>query len=184
MEPNHRISTVEAFNIKELWYYIKNVEKLEQSVPVRCITVDNKDSLYLAGNTYIKTHNTTLTTIYALWMTCFDEFKRVVIVANKETTAIMILRRVALAYEELPNWLKPGTAQYGKKEIIFANHSSVSISTTTGSAVRGDTVNCIDGNTIVTVKNKHTGQIYDLTMRDLSSIIAKDGKILDCEIKE
>ncbi|MEN6622917.1 MAG: terminase family protein [Smithella sp.] len=86
---------------------------------------------------------TTLMTIYALWLTCFEEFKRVVIVANKEATAIMILRRVALAYEELPNWLKPGTAQYGKKEIIFGNHSSIGISTTTGSAVRGDTVNCI-----------------------------------------
>jgi hypothetical protein len=86
---------------------------------------------------------TTLMTIYALWMTCFDKYKRVVIVANKENTAIMILRRVALAYEELPNWLKPGTAQYGKKEIIFGNHSSIGISTTTGSAVRGDTLNCI-----------------------------------------
>ncbi|MDD4110045.1 MAG: terminase family protein [Clostridia bacterium] len=86
---------------------------------------------------------TTLTTIYALWMTCFSDFKRVVIVANKESTAIMILRRIALAYEELPNWLKPGTAQYGKKEIILGNHSSIAISTTTGSAVRGDTVNCI-----------------------------------------
>ncbi len=86
---------------------------------------------------------TTLMTIYALWLTCFDDFKRVVIVANKESTAIMILRRVALAYEELPNWLKPGAAQYGKKEIIFGNHSSIGISTTTGSAVRGDSVNCI-----------------------------------------
>lgn len=86
---------------------------------------------------------TTLMTIYALWLTCFEDFKRAVIVANKEGTAIMILRRVALAYEELPNWLKPGAAQYGKKEIIFGNHSSIGISTTTGSAVRGDTVNCI-----------------------------------------
>lgn len=125
------------------WNYIKKIEKLETSVPVRCITVDSKDALYLVGKTYIKTHNTTLTTIYALWMTCFDDFKRVVIVANKESTAIMILRRIAMAYEALPNWLKPGTVQYGKKEIIFGNHSSISISTTTGSAVRGDTVNCI-----------------------------------------
>ena len=66
-----------------------------------------------------------------------------IIVANKENTAIMILRRVAMAYEELPNWLKPGTAQFGKKEIILGNSSSIAISTTTGSAVRGDTVNCI-----------------------------------------
>lgn len=90
-----------------------------------------------------QTGKTTLMTIYALWMTCFEDYKRVVIVANKENTAIMILRRIALAYEELPNWLKPGAVQYGKKEIIFGNHSSIGISTTTGSAVRGDTVNCI-----------------------------------------
>jgi hypothetical protein len=127
---------------------------------------------------------TTLMTIYALWMTCFEEYKRVVIVANKENTAIMILRRVALAYEELPNWLKPGTAQYGKKEIIFGNHSSIGISTTTGSAVRGDTLNCIDGETIVTIRNKHTHQIYDISMKDLTQIIAKDGEIIDGEIVE
>jgi len=86
---------------------------------------------------------TTLMTIYALWLTSFTDYKRVVIVANKESTAIMILRRIAMAYEELPNWLKPGTAQYGKKEIIFGNRSSIAISTTTGSAVRGETLNCI-----------------------------------------
>jgi hypothetical protein len=96
----------------------------------------------------------------------------------------MILRRVALAYEELPNWLKPGTAQYGKKEIIFGNHSSIGISTTTGSAVRGDTLNCIDGETIVTIRNKHTHQIYDISMKDLTQIIAKDGEIIDGEIVE
>lgn len=125
---------------------------------------------------------TTLMTIYALWMTCFDEYKRVVIVANKEGTAIMILRRIALAYEELPNWLKPGAIQYGKKEMIFGNHSSIGISTTTGSAVRGDTLNCIDGETIVIIRNKHTQQIYNLSMKDLTQIIAKDGEIIDGEI--
>jgi len=141
-----RIKHKEIENISKYrnqWNYIKKIEKLENSVPVRCITVDSPDSLYLIGNTFIKTHNTTLTSIYALWLTCFDDYKRVVIVANKESTAIMILRRVALAYENLPNWLKPGVDQYGKKEILFGNGSGIAISTTTGSAVRGDTVNCI-----------------------------------------
>ncbi len=133
----------EISKYRNRWNYIKKIERLETSVPVRCITVDSKDSLYLIGTTYIKTHNTTLTTIYALWMTCFEGYKRAVIVANKENTAIMILRRIQLAYEELPNWLKPGAAQYGKKEVIFGNKSSIAISTTTGSAVRGDSVNCI-----------------------------------------
>ena len=159
------------------WNYIKNIEKLETSVPVRCITVDSNDSLYLVGNTYIKTHNTTLTTIYALWMTCFEGYKRAVIVANKENTAIMILRRIQLAYEELPNWLKPGTAQYGKKEVIFGNHSSIAISTTTGSAVRGDSVNCVDGNTEITIRDKKTKEIKKIKMEELMTKLQNNKNI-------
>jgi len=116
-----------------------------------------------------QTGKTTLMTIYALWMTCFEEYKRVVIVANKENTAIMILRRIALAYEELPNWLKPGAVQYGKKEIIFGNHSSIGISTTTGSAVRGDTVNCVDGTGMVNIID-NTGIIYNIPLELLSQV--------------
>jgi len=86
---------------------------------------------------------TTLMCVYALWMTSFQSDKRVVIVANKEKTAIMILRRIKMAYEELPNWLKPGLATWGSTEVIFGNGSSIAISTTTGSAVRGDSVNAI-----------------------------------------
>lgn len=173
-EPNHRISNVKKFtNIK--WIYIKKIEKLEQSVPVRCITVDSDDSLYLVGETYIKTHNTTLTSIYALWMTCFDEYKRVVIVANKENTAIMILRRVSLAYEELPNWLKPGVEQYGKKEILLANGSSIAISTTTGSAVRGDSVNCVVGDTEITIRDKKSKKIEKISIEELYKRCENDG---------
>lgn len=39
--------------------YIVNVEPVE-SVPVRCITVDSRNSLYLAGESFIPTHNTSL----------------------------------------------------------------------------------------------------------------------------
>jgi len=76
-------------------------------------------------------------------MTCFQPDKRVVIVANKEKTAIMILRRIKLAFQQLPNWLKPGLAQWAGTEVVFENGSSIAISTTTGSAVRGESVNCI-----------------------------------------
>lgn len=86
---------------------------------------------------------TTLMTIYALWMTCFQDDKRVVIVANKEKTAIMVLRRIQLAYQQLPNWLKPGIKGWGHTEIIFENDSSIAISTTTGSAVRGESINVL-----------------------------------------
>lgn len=86
---------------------------------------------------------TTLMTIYALWLTCFENDKRVVIVANKEKTAIMILRRIQLAYQQLPNWLKPGIKKWGGTEVYFANDSSIAISTTTGSAARGESINVL-----------------------------------------
>ncbi|NBW57196.1 hypothetical protein EBR43_05310 [bacterium] len=54
---------------------------------------------------------TTLMTIYALWIACFFEDQRILVVANKEQTAINIFKRIRLAYEKLPNYLKPGTVE-------------------------------------------------------------------------
>lgn len=124
------------------WHYIKNIQEVE-SVPVRCITVDSKDNLYLCGKQYIPTHNTTLLTIYALWIACFNEDQNIMIVANKESTAIEIFRRVRLAYEQLPNWLKPGVDEYGKTSMMLNNGSRIGISTTTGSAARGTSLNVL-----------------------------------------
>lgn len=90
-----------------------------------------------------QTGKTTIMTIYALWLTCFNSDKTVLIVANKEKTAINILKRVRMAYEQLPNWLKPGIKKWGDKEVILANDSRISISSTSSSASRGDTANCI-----------------------------------------
>lgn len=90
-----------------------------------------------------QTGKTTLMTIYALWHTCFEADKRVLIIANKEDTAIMILRRIRTAYEELPNWLKPGVKQWGKTEVIFANDSSIAISSTSATAARGESINIL-----------------------------------------
>lgn len=124
------------------WNYIKNIVPVK-SRPVRCITVDSEDSLYLCGKSLITTHNTTCLTIYALWIACFNEYQNIVIVANKEATAMEIFRRVRLAYEELPNWIKPGVKEYAKTSCEFENGSRISISTTTGSAARGQSINCL-----------------------------------------
>ena len=78
-----------------------------------------------------------------MWVSCFNDYQNIVIVANKEATAIEIFRRIRLAYEELPNWLKPGVKEYGKTSCEFENGSRISISTTTGSAARGASINCI-----------------------------------------
>ena len=82
-------------------------------------------------------------TIYALWIACFNKDQKILIVANKEGTAIEIMQRIRMAYEELPNWLKPAVKEYGKTSVMLANGTRIGISTTTGTAARGQSVNVL-----------------------------------------
>jgi len=101
---------------------------------------DNRFFVLLASRQIGKT---TMMTIYALWNACFNDDQRILVVANKEGTAIEIMNRIRLAYEELPNWLKPGVKEYGKTSVTFANGTKIGISTTTGTAARGQSVNIL-----------------------------------------
>ena len=137
----------------------------------------DKHTFYTNG---ILSHNTTLTTVYSLWNTCFFDDQRVIIVANKENTAINIFKKVRLAYELLPNYLKPGVKEWGKTGATFANGSSIGISTTTSTAARGDSasclivdeaafIECVHKNTKISLKNKNTEEIKIVKIIDLFS---------------
>ena len=173
----NRIKIKEGINDSKLrnqWHYIKNIKSID-SVPVRCITVDSVDSLYLCGNQYIPTHNTTLMTIYALWIACFNKDKRVLVVANKEKTAINIFRRIRTAYEMLPNYLKPGVKEYGKTSITLENDSSIGISTTSSDAGRGDSVNVLILDELAFIPNNIVDKFWKSVYPIISS--SKQSKI-------
>jgi hypothetical protein len=125
---------------------------------------------------------TTLMSIYALHLTLFHDDKTVLIVANKEATAIEILRRIRMAYEMMPNWLKPGVKEWGKTAVVFANDSRIIISSTSSSSSRGQTANCVDGRSIVTLRDKNTMEEFDISMEDLANILKTDGTILALNI--
>ena len=54
LEAEHSITIPNSDRI----VFFSKIEKLEQSVPVRCITVDSPSGLYCAGHSMIPTHNT------------------------------------------------------------------------------------------------------------------------------
>lgn len=85
----------------------------------------------------------TMLTVFSLWMVCFNTDYRAAIVANKETTAINIFKRIRMAYEQLPNFIKPGVKEYGKTGLTLGNDSSIIVSTTTATSIRGDSLNCV-----------------------------------------
>lgn len=169
---NHRILAPSQVGTKELnrqWHYIKSVTPVK-SVPVRCISVDSRDNLFLVGKQYVPTHNTTISTIYLLWHAIFNSDQHILVVANKEETAKEIFGRVQLAFEELPNWLKGGVKEYGKEGMQLANGSKIKITTTTSTAGRGsacnvlfideaDHVECVSGDTMITLRDTLTGKI-------------------------
>lgn len=120
-----------------------------------------------------------LMTIYILWMANFFENQRILLVANKESTAIEIFSRVRMAYEMLPNWLKSPVLEYAKTSMELENNSRISITTTTGTAARGQSVSCVTGDSIVTVRNKETGEIMDIPVEELYQIMKTDGNLMN-----
>lgn len=103
-------------------------------------TVEARFSLMVASRQIGKS---TTMTILALWMALFKTDQNIFIVANKESTAIEIFKKIKLAYEELPVWLKSGVLKYNEKTLQLANGSSIQVSTTTGSALRGVTIDVL-----------------------------------------
>ena len=129
------------------FFYIVNLDEGKQPIKLynyqrrilKALT-DNRFNVVLASRQIGKT---TILTIFALWMICFQDDYRVLLIANKEATAINIFKRIRLAYEMLPNFLKPGVINYAKTGLELANGSSIGISTTTSDAARGESINCL-----------------------------------------
>lgn len=86
---------------------------------------------------------TTTYTIYALHQTIFFPEQKILIAANKKDTALEILGRIQMAYECLPNWIKPGLLEYNKGNMKFSNLSAISGVATGSSSARGSSANIL-----------------------------------------
>lgn len=80
---------------------------------------------------------------YLLWYACFHSEKTIAILANKGQVAREMLSRVTLMLENLPFFLQPGTKALNKGSIEFSNNSRIIASATSGSSIRGLSVNLL-----------------------------------------
>jgi len=76
------------------------------------------------------------TASYALWQAIFQPYAQIGILANKAMTAIGILQKVRLIYENLPSWLQIGVLTWNKGSIELENGSMIKASSTSSSAIR------------------------------------------------
>jgi hypothetical protein len=80
---------------------------------------------------------------YLLWYALFTPEKTVVVLANKGATSREMLGRVTLMLENLPFFLQPGCKALNKGSIEFSNNSRVLAAATSGSSIRGMSVNLL-----------------------------------------
>jgi len=94
--------------------------------------------------------------IYLLWFALFSPDKTIAILANKAATAREMLARVTLALENLPFFLQPGCRALNKGSIEFSNNSRIVASATSGSSIRGMSVNLLFMDEFAFVENATT----------------------------
>jgi hypothetical protein len=81
--------------------------------------------------------------VYILWYAIFKPEQTIAVLANKGSTAMEMIGRITLALENLPFFLQPGCKSLNKKSIEFSNNSRIVSSATSGSSIRGMSVNLL-----------------------------------------
>jgi hypothetical protein len=86
---------------------------------------------------------TTVMAAFFCYYILFNSSKTCAILANKASLAREILSRVKLAYEHIPRFLQQGISEWNKSSIELENGSRIIASATSGSAIRGQSINLL-----------------------------------------
>src|SRR6056300_1564466 len=80
---------------------------------------------------------------FLLWYALFHSEKTVAVLANKGATAREMLSRITLMLENIPFFLQPGSKALNKGSLEFSNNSGIIAAATSGSSIRGLSVNLL-----------------------------------------
>lgn len=136
-----------------------------QEKMVRCYH-ENRFSITMASRQVGKS---TTVVAFFLWYILFNTNVRVCISANKQKTAVDLLSRLKLAYENLPRFLQHGVVGWAKMEILLANGSSVFAAATSSSAVRGGSYNVLLLDEFAFVPENIANEFYASTFPTITS---------------
>jgi hypothetical protein len=86
---------------------------------------------------------TVTSAIYMAWYATFHTDKNILIVANKEETALEIMEKFLLVIQHLPFYLKPGIVSKTVKNVKLDNGTKIQAKATTFSTGRGNTIDLL-----------------------------------------
>ena len=104
---------------------------------------------------------------YLLWYALFHPEQTIAVLANKGATAREMLSRITLMLENLPFFLQPGCKALNKGSIEFSNNSRIIAAATSGSSIRGMSVNLLFLDEFAFVENAN--EFYTSTYPVVSS---------------
>ncbi len=150
--------------VKDPVYFIENYVKIKH--PIRGLIkfklydyqkdmvrsyMNNTYNIVLASRQVGKTETSCA---FMLWYSIFNESKTVLVVSNKSSGAKEIIAKIQLAYEELPDWLKPGIQEnsWNKHECAFNNKSRIIATTTAPDSGRGLAISLLYADELAFVK--------------------------------
>ena len=111
---------------------------------------------------------------YLLWFALFNSEQTIAILANKGAVAREMLSRVTLMLENTPFFLQPGSKALNKGSLEFSNNSRILAAATSGSSIRGLSVNLLYLDEFAFVEK--ASEFYTSTYPVVSS--GKDTKII------
>ena len=111
---------------------------------------------------------------YILWYAVFHPEQTIAILANKGATAREMLSRITLMLENLPFFLQPGCKALNKGSVEFSNNSRIIASATSGSSIRGMSINLLFLDEFAFVEND--AEFYTSTYPVISS--GKNTKVI------
>lgn len=135
-----------------------------------------KDNRFVITRCPRQVGKTTTSVGYLLWLTIFSESQNVAVLANKGSLARDILAKYQLAYENLPQWLQQGVVTWNKGNVELENGSKIVAASTSSSAIRGGSFNCVFLDEFAFVPNNIANEFFNSVYPVISS--GKSTKII------
>jgi hypothetical protein len=142
------------------------------------VTVNNNNHRYFTNG--ILSHNTAAYCAAALWLTIFNKNYNILICGTNQDSANDFVSDIKMAIEELPLWLKPGIEVWNVKKLEFTNGSSIRASPVSP-GIRGKSLNCLTGDTEITIKDTVTDLICDCTLEELEEFLTNEKLTIEVE---
>jgi hypothetical protein len=154
---------------------VKSLKVYDEKVNMYDIGVDSPNHRFYSNG--ILSHNSLTVSVKLLHYILFNHDKKAIIIANKLKIAKEIFQKIRIAYEMLPYWMQTGVVEWAATSCKLENGSIVSAEATTSEGIRGIAGNCVIGETNVTIRDMETGEVFDISMEELSILMKNNARM-------